>query len=131
MANIYELKINNFRGIKTFSKKFSKKFICLLGRGDSGKTTILDAISFVLSPSWNPSFLDSDFYNGDTDNPIEIEVSLLNIPEKLIKEEKYGLYIRGLDNRGEIQDELQEEHEKILTIKLEVKKDLEPQWLGH
>lgn len=36
-----------------FSHKFDKDFVCLLGRGDSGKTTILDAISLVLSPNWN------------------------------------------------------------------------------
>lgn len=128
MAKIFELKINNFRGIKTFLQKFNKNFICLLGRGDSGKTTILDAISCVLSPSWNLSFYDSDFFNGMTDNSIEIEASLRDLPEKLINEEKYGLYIRGLDNNGNIQDELQEDHEKVLTIKLEVRKDLEPQW---
>ncbi|MBI2470629.1 MAG: ATP-binding protein [Planctomycetes bacterium] len=128
MARIYELKINNFRGIKTFSQKFNKNFVCLLGRGDSGKTTILDAVSFVLSPNWNNSFYDSDFYNGNADNYIEIEASLLDLPEKLIKEEKYGLYIRGLDSNGDIQDKLQDDHEKVLTIKLEVKKDLEPQW---
>lgn len=128
MAIIYELKINNFRGIKTFSQKFDKNFICLLGRGDSGKTTILDAISFVLSPSWNLSFYDSDFFNGNTDNSIEIEASLRDLPEKLINEERYGLYIRGLDNHGDIQDELHDDHEKVITIKLEVKKDLEPKW---
>ena len=128
MARIYELKINNFRGIKTFSHKFDKNFICLLGRGDSGKTTILDAIAFVLSPNWNLSFYDSDFYNGNADNSIKIETSLLDLPEKLIKEERYGLYIRGLDSNGDIQDELQDDHKKVLTIKLEVQKDLESQW---
>ncbi|MDA8214288.1 MAG: ATP-binding protein [Nitrospiraceae bacterium] len=128
MARIYELTINNFRGIKTFSQKFKQNFICFLGRGDSGKTTILDAISSVLSSSWNLSFYDSDFFNGKTDNPIEIEVSLCDFPEKLIKEERYGLHIRGLDSNGDIQDELQDDHEKVLTIKLEIEKDLEPQW---
>ncbi len=128
MARIYELKINNFRGIKTFSQKVNKNFICLLGRGDSGKTTILEAISFVLSPSWNLSFYDSDFYNGSVDNSMEIEASLLDLPEKLIKDDKYGLYIRGLDSNGDIQDKLQDDHKKVLTIRLEVQKDLEPQW---
>jgi len=128
MAKIHELKINNFRGIKNFSEKFDKKFICLLGRGDSGKTTILDAISYVLSPNWNLSFYDSDFFEGNVNNSIEIEVSLLNLPKKLISEDKYGLYIRGFDNNGDIQDELHNDYKKALTIKLEVKKDLEPQW---
>jgi len=128
MARIHELKISNFRGIKTFSEKFGKNFICLLGRGDSGKTTILDAISCVLSPNWNLSFYDNDFFKGNVNDPIEIEVSLLDLPEKLISEDKFGLYIRGLDNNGVIQDELHNDYEKVLTIKLEVKKDLEPQW---
>jgi energy-coupling factor transporter ATP-binding protein EcfA2 len=128
MAKIYEIKINNFRGINNLSAKFNKDFVCLLGRGDSGKTTILDAISYVLSPSWNLSFYDSDFYKGNTSNPIVIEVSLLGVPDKFINEEKFGLYIRGLDIAGQIHDELQQDHSKVLTIKLEVTKSLEPQW---
>jgi len=129
MAIIHELKINNFRGIKSLTLKFNnKKFICLLGRGDSGKTTILNAISYVLSPNWNLSFYDSDFFEGNVNNSIEIEISLLDLPKKLINEDKYGLYIRGLDNNGVIQDELYNDYEKVLTIKLEIKKDLEPQW---
>ena len=117
MARIHELKINNFRGIKNFSEKFDKNFICLLGRGDSGKTTILDAISYVLSPNWNSSFYDSDFFEGNIDNSIEVEISLLDLPEKLISEDKYGLYIRGLDSNGVIQDELHNDYKKVLTIK--------------
>ena len=128
MAKIHKLEINNFRGIKVFSQNFYKDFICLTGRGDTGKTTILDAISFVLSSRWNLSFYDSDFYKGNIDNPIKIKVSLIDLPEKLINEDKYGLYIRGLDSEGNIHDELQDNHEKLLTISLEVKKDLEPQW---
>jgi len=128
MARVYELKINNFRGIKSFSQKFNKHFNCILGRGDSCKTTILDAISYVLSPSWNPSFYDSDFYGGNPNDPIVIEASLVTVPHELINEDKYGLYIRGLDNSGNIQDEVQTDHEKIMTVRLEVGKDLEPQW---
>jgi putative ATP-dependent endonuclease of OLD family len=128
MAKIHKLEIRNFRGIEEFSHNFNKDFNCLVGRGDVGKTTILDAISYVLSHRWNITFYDSDFFNGEVDNPIKIETSLVDIPEKLISEDKYGLYIRGLDKDGNIQDELQDDHEKVLTIKLEVMKDLEPQW---
>lgn len=128
MSRIHELKIENFRGIKKFSGKISKDFVCLLGRGDSGKTTILDAISLVLCPSWNLSVYDSDFFNGDTNSPINIEVTLVDIPEKFINEEKYGLYIRGIDHGGEIYDELQSDHVKALTIRLEINKNLEPEW---
>jgi len=130
MAKIHTLEIRNFRGIKEFSHVFGgKEFICLIGRGDSGKSTILEAISYVLSPSWNITFYDSDFYNCDTSTSIEIIVSLTDLPEKLIREDKFGLYIRGLNKlTNEIHDEIEDEHEKILTIKLEVKRDLEPKW---
>ena len=130
MAKIHELKIKNFRGIRNFSNTFSAAdFVCLIGRGDSGKSTILDAISYVLSSSWNLTFFDSDFYNCDTDTPIEIETTLIDLPENLILENKYGLHIRGLDkSTNEIKDDLEDDHEKALTIKLEIKKDLEPKW---
>lgn len=130
MAKIHELKIKNFRGIKDFSQTFvTTNFICLIGRGDSGKSTILDAISYVLSSSWNLTFSDSDFHKCDIDIPIEIEATLIDLPENLILESKYGLHIRGLDkSTNEIKDELENGHEKALTIKLEIKKDLEPKW---
>lgn len=130
MTKIHELKIKNFRGIRDFSHTFGiANFICLIGRGDSGKTTILDAISYVLSSSWNLTFFDSDFYECNTDTPIEIEATLIDLPENLILESKYGLHIRGLDkSTNEIKDDLEDDHEKVLTIKLEIQKDLEPKW---
>ena len=61
---IVEVDIKNFRGIKTFKQSFyNKKLVCLIGRGDSGKSTILDAIAYALSPNWNVPFNDNDFYN--------------------------------------------------------------------
>lgn len=128
MAKIYELEIKNFRGINKFSHRFPGNFTCLVGRGDSGKTTILDAIATVLSPTWNNTFYDTDFHNGNTSDPIVIEASLINPPSVLINENKYGLYIRGLDGTGEIHDELLDGHEIVITVRLEVNKDLEPQW---
>jgi len=130
MAKIHELKIKNFRGIRDFSQTFgAANLICLIGRGDSGKSTILDAISYLLSSSWNLTFFDSDFHKCDIDTPIEIEATLIDLPENLILESKYGLHIRGLDkSTNEIKDELVDGHEKALTIKLEIKKDLEPKW---
>lgn len=75
---IVEVNIKNFRGIKTFKQSFyNKKLVCLIGRGDSGKSTILDAISYALSPSWNIPFNDNDFYNGDTSIPITIDISII------------------------------------------------------
>ncbi|MBI5402812.1 MAG: AAA family ATPase [Ignavibacteriae bacterium] len=131
MAKIHSLSIKNFRGIKDFSHIFNKSnFICLIGRGDSGKTTILEAISYVLYPNWNLTFFDSDFYKCEVENNIEIEVSLLDLPDELLSEDKFGLYKRTLNPiTKEVMDEISEESENdVLSIKLIVDKYLEPKW---
>lgn len=131
MATLHHLKIKNFRGIKDFEQIFNKGLTCIIGRGDSGKTTILDAISLVLSPNWNISLCDSDFYNCITENPIEIEATLTDIPEKVVV--KYILYLRGVLEDGSIIDDMelaeaQANVKTALTIRLIVSKDLEPIW---
>jgi len=133
MAKIHTLKIKNYRGIQEFEQIFyNSNFICLIGRGDSGKTTVLQAINAVLSPNWNYSFNDTDFFNVNIDNPIEIEVSLYDLPVELLTDSKYGLYKRLLNSEGNINDDLSQEdsedNKDILTIRLIVEKDLEPKW---
>ena len=129
MAKIHSISIKNFRGIKNFTQIFSTDFICLIGRGDSGKSTILEAISCVLSPNWNIAFHDNDFFNCNTANSIEIEATIREVPQSLMKDTKFGLYLRGLDtSTGEVKDEIEQEHEPVLTIRLVVHKDLEPSW---
>ena len=65
MPRIYSLKINNYRSIKTFEEVFGDiNCVCIVGRGDSGKTTILEAIKAVLSPAWNLSFSDMELLGG-------------------------------------------------------------------
>ncbi len=135
MARIHQLKICHFRGIEQFEQYFGDtNLIVLIGRGDSGKSTILKAISLALSPTWNNTFADTDFYNLDTTIPIEIEVSLRCVPDKLLTDAKYGFYKRLLVN-GEIIDDISKsgeepfaEEEDILTIKLVVDDTLQPKW---
>lgn len=129
MAKIHKITIKNFRGIKNFTQTFTSDFMCFIGRGDSGKTTILEAISHVLSPNWNTSFHDNDFFNCNTTTPIEIEATIKDVPPILMKDTKFGLYLRGLDSTtGEVMDDIEDDHELVLTIKLVVNKDLEPKW---
>jgi len=130
MATLYNIKIKNFRGIQNFDQNFDNGLTCIIGRGDSGKSTILEAISLVLSPSWTMSFYDSDFYNCQINTPIEIEATITNIPEKQLA--KYGMHIRGIAANGDIIDDMEAEEANdaiaALTIKLTVTKELEPAW---
>lgn len=130
MAKIHNIKIKNFKGIKEMDHTFgSANFICLVGRGDSCKTSIIEAISYALYPHWSPSINDNDFFNCDTSVPLEIELTLRDIDDSLLRDTKYGLHIRGLNDDGiTISDEMLEGQEKLLTILFIVEKDLEPKW---
>lgn len=122
MSRIRGIYIKNFRGIKELKQFFNtERFIVLIGRGDSGKSTILSAIQCVLSPSWNISFSDLDFYNQDTSEPIEIMAWVSELPSELLKEQKFGLYVENPLEES-IQDNLS------IVIKMTVNAELEPKW---
>jgi putative ATP-dependent endonuclease of the OLD family len=125
---IRHLFIKRFRGIKSLNWKVDKDFICLIGPGDSTKSTILDAIELALYPWWHRSFDDSDFYNCDTSKPFIITVSVCDLPEKLLKDSKFGLELQGWNQAEGLKDEPEDGDEKILTIRLSVSSSLEPEW---
>lgn len=135
MTKLINLKIENYRGIQNLSIDFdiTKNLICFIGRGDSGKSTLLEAISAVLSPSWNLNFNDTDFHYCNPENSIKIEASLIGIPSKLLSEEKFGLYLRGFNAENseitdEVLDDVNDTMHPTLTIRLVVDETLEPQW---
>lgn len=72
------VKIWNFRGIQKGHINFQKGVNILIGSNNVGKSTILKAIDLVLNPyiSWwrRDNLSELDFFNLDTNNPIEIEV---------------------------------------------------------
>jgi len=125
---IRHVSIKNFRGIQKMNWTVQSQIICLVGAGDSTKSTILDAIEFTLSPRWNITFEDCDFYSENTHESIEIIVTIGQIPIELLKEEKFGLEQRGWSKSDGLHDEPQENDESVLSIRLQVDKSLDPQW---
>jgi putative ATP-dependent endonuclease of the OLD family len=72
-AAIYALTIERFRGITSLKWKPSRGVNVILGGGDVGKTTILDAIALLLSPV-NPTTLsDPDYHDRDIEAGFSIE----------------------------------------------------------
>ena len=129
---IRHLIVRNFRGIQTLEWVVPQNnIICLIGRGDSTKSTILDAIRFALFPSWNPSFDEFDFFETDLELKIEITVTLGELPEEFLSDSKYGFYLRGWDStNNHIVDEPEESLEDVISIKLSIDKNLEPKWVA-
>lgn len=90
MSRIINIRIKNYRCFKDFTAHFEERFIVLIGRGDSGKSSLLKAIEALLSPLWNYSFSDWDFYNGDIETPIQIEADIADLPEELFDLDSIG-----------------------------------------
>jgi putative ATP-dependent endonuclease of the OLD family len=133
MAKVYSLSIKHYRGIENFQQIFGRtNCVILIGRGDSGKTTLLKAISSVLSPIWNISFSDYDFTNMDTSIPIQIEVILTDIPEDLLDMKRYGEYFQLMKDDGTIESNVEDaatnQNSIVLKIRLTVTETLEPSW---
>ena len=124
---IRNLEIHNFRGIREANLSFplDQNLICLIGAGDSTKSTILMAIQYAFWPNWNLSTSSSDFYECNTKNNICIEASFDGFPNKFLKEDKYGLYLRG---SLEEDDDEPSDNACFLTARLEIDDSFEPRW---
>jgi len=129
-VKIRKVEIQNFRGINQLSWSLpDEQIICLIGKGDSTKSTILEAIRRTFSPQWNLSFNDSDFYGCEPEAPITIEIVLGNLPEIFCSNSKYGNHLRGWNiGTQKLHDEPHDDDEIALSIRLTVQKDLEPTW---
>lgn len=126
----------NFRGIKQLLWNPSPGTNCLVGPGDSGKTSILDAIELAFAARNSVIFDDTDFYGVDPKaNPITITVTIGDLPREFLKEDRYAPYSRGWDEAGKkLDDEPDEERqglEYVLSIRLTVDHSLEGVWTLH
>lgn len=104
---------------------------CLIGPGDAGKTTVLDAIELALALRHQVAFDDSDFYGAKPENSILITVTLGELPPTFKSTAGYGEHTRGWDaKKQEIVDEPDEGSglETVLSTRLTVDRTLEPKW---
>ena len=127
---IRKIVVNNFRGVKALDWNVpAADIFCLIGKGDSSKSTILEAIRYVFHPQWNLALSDSDFYQCKIADPITIEITIGSLAADFSALNKYGLYLRGWDAAAQkLFDEPDDHLESVLTARLTVEKDLEPKW---
>lgn len=129
MARIRLVEIKNFRGIKELTWYPTAGINCLIGPGDSGKSSILDAIDLCLGARRSIQFTDADFHLLDVETPITIAITLGELDDGLKNLDAYGMYVRGFDAETRaIEDEPTTNVETVLTVELTVASDLEPAW---
>lgn len=61
MALVRRIQIANFRGIRRLDWLPQPGINCLIGSGDSGKSTVLDAVDYCLGSRRTISVSDADF----------------------------------------------------------------------
>jgi putative ATP-dependent endonuclease of the OLD family len=93
---IRHLSVRNFRGIRELDWPIpDRNVLCLIGHGDSTKSTILEALRRIFHPQWNLSFDDADFHLCNPINSITIEAILGDLPDEFRDLEKYGHWLCG------------------------------------
>jgi putative ATP-dependent endonuclease of OLD family len=129
MVRIRKVEISHFRSIKSLNWTPANGINCLVGPGDSGKSTILDAIDLCLSARRSAGFADTDFFQLHVKQPIVISLTIGELPDALLNLETYGEFLRGFDSEtGEVEDEPRAALETVLTFRLSVSSDLEALW---
>jgi energy-coupling factor transporter ATP-binding protein EcfA2 len=126
-----QLDIRNFRGIRrlNWTLPASESLICLVGPGDAGKTTVLDALELAFSPRWNPRLTETDFHGCDPASSIRITATVGGVPPELLTQHRFGLDARGWSPEAELHDEPEDDDEEVLTVRFTVDETLEPAWV--
>ena len=124
------VKISHFRGIENceFVLDEADSLVCLIGKGDSTKSTILNAIRWALAPSRSLGVEDQDFCQCDVGKPIAIEVAVRGLPDELISTSRFGLFLTDKPGFEGATDPVDGVRRPCITIRLTVADDLDPVW---
>lgn len=79
-SQIRRIKIERFRGIESLTWRPGGGMNIILGGGDAGKTTILDAIALLLHPTNTYALMDTDYWRRDVESEFSIE-AVMSLPE--------------------------------------------------
>ena len=127
---IRRLSIQNYRGIKSLDWRLpvDQRLITLVGPGDSGKSTILEAIHNLLGDRWNIAVSDTDFYGASAESPLMIWALLDQLPDALMKDTSMGLWLSGVNANADWYQDPTDDLEPALAVRLTVDASLEPRW---
>lgn len=128
VPTIYKLTIERYRGIKHLSWRPAHSVNLILGGGDVGKTTILDAISLLLSPTNSATVLDSDYNLRDDEAEFSIE-AVMALPSgggiNQLTKPSWPWNWNGLDAIVPAHDESSAPGEEVYVLRVRGTADLE------
>lgn len=80
IARIRKVSIQRFRTIHSLTWLPAEGMNIILGGGDAGKTTLLEAVALLLSPSNSPTISETDYWARDCTHEFIIE-AVMTLPE--------------------------------------------------
>ncbi|TCJ96313.1 ATP-dependent nuclease [Nocardia alba] len=130
---IRRVDIKNYRGIKNLTWVIPKdqNFICMIGPGDSAKSSILEAVYLALCERWSLSLSDTDFFDANIEEPIVIRVALTELSDDIITHQALGLELSGIADDGCLLHDPEAGAEVCIVIQLKIDADLEPHWSAY
>lgn len=99
IPSIRSLRIERFRGIERLEWQPAPGLNVIVGPGDTGKSTILEAIALLFSPAPNLGLTEFDYYGRDFSKGFVIEAVLAVGDARILKGDKFPLPpLRGWHN---------------------------------
>jgi len=132
-AIIRRLRIDKFRGLKAFDWLPREGMNVILGGGDMGKTTVLDALAMLLSPTNGATVTETDYWQRETETDFVVEATVSLPVEAGIEDQRRMAYPWNWNGEEAVQpagkDGEEVEPEKpVYVIRVRGTTDLEPSW---
>lgn len=125
---ICKVEVSHFRGIASASWQITGGRVGLIGPGDSGKTTLLDAIEFLFWPKYALTLTDNDLYKADPDTTAVLRAWVINPPDDLTHDGAYFTHLMGYDPATKTVTPEPSTGPLVLGVQLTFGGDLEPEW---
>lgn len=84
---VRRLRIERFRGLEALDWRPTAGVNLIVGGGDTGKSTVLEAIALLFSPTGNIGVLETDYFDRKTDAEFLVEATII-VPHEMELEAK-------------------------------------------
>jgi putative ATP-dependent endonuclease of OLD family len=124
-VQIRRVKIKGFRGIRSLTWCPHPGLNCLIGPGDVGKSTVLQAISTVLSPAPGRVASEHDYFGGRVGEGFKLELLVGGLDDELLASWPTAPLWTWFDASQTVQAEPEANGEGVLCLRAQANEDLE------
>lgn len=122
---IRRVKIERYRGIEGLVWCPGPGLNCLVGPGDVGKSTVLDAIATVLSPAPGRVASEYDYLNGDVVAGFEIDLVIGSLDEEILAAWSPAPLWTWIADQQRVQADPDPDGEEVIYLRATGTEDLE------